>query len=67
VCNEGSGSRLGSYDMITYPGSRPSTPELKPLLPARRRVSWHFEDSRHGDGLMEGLDGVQRWFRLEIG
>jgi hypothetical protein len=33
VCNDGSGSRLGRYDMITYPGSRPSTPELKPLLP----------------------------------
>jgi hypothetical protein len=34
VCNDGFGSRLGSYDTSTYPGSRPSTPEVKPLLPA---------------------------------
>jgi hypothetical protein len=34
VCNDGSGSRLGSYDTSTYPGSGPSTPEVKPLLPA---------------------------------
>jgi hypothetical protein len=32
--NDGSGSRLGSYDTSTYPGSGPSTPEVKPLLPA---------------------------------
>jgi hypothetical protein len=32
VCNDGSGSRLGSYDMSTYPGSGPSSPEVKPLL-----------------------------------
>jgi hypothetical protein len=30
------------------------------------RVSWYFGDSSHGDGLTEGLDGVQRWVRLEI-
>jgi hypothetical protein len=34
---------------------------------ARRRVSWHFENSSHGDGLTEGLDSVQRRFWLEIG
>jgi hypothetical protein len=34
VCNDGSGSRLGSYDTSTYPGSGPSIPEVKPLLPA---------------------------------
>jgi hypothetical protein len=34
MCNDGSGSRLGSYDTSTYPGSGPSTPEVKPLLPA---------------------------------
>jgi hypothetical protein len=34
VCNDGSGSRLGSYDTSMYPGSGPSTPEVKPLLPA---------------------------------
>jgi hypothetical protein len=34
VCNDGSGSRLGSDDTSTYPGSGPSTPEVKPLLPA---------------------------------
>jgi hypothetical protein len=34
MCNDGSGSRLGSYDTRTYPGSGPSTPEVKPLLPA---------------------------------
>jgi hypothetical protein len=28
---------------------------------------WYFEDSSHGDGLMEGLDGVQRRVGLEIG
>jgi hypothetical protein len=33
-CNDGSGSRLGSYDTSTYPGSGPSSPEVKPLLPA---------------------------------
>jgi hypothetical protein len=32
-----------------------------------RRLSWYFGDSNHGDGLTEGLDGVQRWVRLEIG
>jgi hypothetical protein len=32
-----------------------------------RQLSWYFEDSSHGDGLTEGLDGVQRWVRLEIG
>jgi hypothetical protein len=34
MCNDGSGSRLGSYDTSTYPGSGPSSPEVKPLLPA---------------------------------
>jgi hypothetical protein len=34
VCNDGSGLRLGSYDMSTYLGSGPSMPEVKPLLPA---------------------------------
>jgi hypothetical protein len=34
VCNDWSGSRLGSYDTSTYPGSGPSTPDVKPLLPA---------------------------------
>jgi hypothetical protein len=33
MCNDGSGLRLGSYDTSTYPGSGPSTPEVKPLLP----------------------------------
>jgi hypothetical protein len=32
MCNGGSSSRLGSYDTSTYPGSGPSTPEVKPLL-----------------------------------
>jgi hypothetical protein len=27
---------------------------------------WDFSDSSHGDGLMEGLDGVRRWVRLGI-
>jgi hypothetical protein len=30
-------------------------------------VSWYFEDSSHGDGLMEGLVGVQQRVWLEIG
>jgi hypothetical protein len=34
MCNDGSGSRLGSYDTSTYLGSGPSSPEVKPLLPA---------------------------------
>jgi hypothetical protein len=34
MCNDGSGSRLGSYDTSTYPGSGPSTPKVKPLLHA---------------------------------
>jgi hypothetical protein len=34
MCNDGSGSRLGSYDTSTNPGSGPSSPEVKPLLPA---------------------------------
>jgi hypothetical protein len=34
VCNDGSGSILGSYDTSMYPGFGPSTPEVKPLLPA---------------------------------
>jgi hypothetical protein len=34
VCNDGFGSRLGSYDTSTYPGLGPSTPEVKALLPA---------------------------------
>jgi hypothetical protein len=34
VCNDGFRSRLGSYDTSMYPSSRPSTPEVKPLLPA---------------------------------
>jgi hypothetical protein len=29
-------------------------------------MSWYFGDSSHGDGLTEGLDGVQRRVRLEI-
>jgi hypothetical protein len=33
MCNDRSGTRLGSYDTSTYPGSGPSTPEVKPLLP----------------------------------
>jgi hypothetical protein len=31
-----------------------------------RALSWYFGDSSHGDGLTEGLDGVQRQVRLEI-
>jgi hypothetical protein len=31
-----------------------------------RQLSWYFGDSSHGDGLTEGLDGVQRGVRLEI-
>jgi hypothetical protein len=31
-----------------------------------RVVSWYFGDSSHGDGLTEGLDGVQQRVRLEI-
>jgi hypothetical protein len=34
MCNDESGSRLGSYDTSTYPGSGPSMTEIKPLLPA---------------------------------
>jgi hypothetical protein len=34
MCNDGSDSRLGSYDTSTYQGSGPSTLEGKPLLPA---------------------------------
>jgi hypothetical protein len=34
MCNGGSGSILRSNDTSTYPGSGPSTPEVKPLLPA---------------------------------
>jgi hypothetical protein len=34
MCNDGSGSRLGSYDTSTYPGSGPSSSEVKPLLHA---------------------------------
>jgi hypothetical protein len=30
-------------------------------------LSWYFGDSSHGDSLTEGLDGVQRRVRLEIG
>jgi hypothetical protein len=29
-------------------------------------LSWEFRDSSHGDGLLEGLDGVRRWVRLGI-
>jgi hypothetical protein len=29
-------------------------------------VSWYFGDSSHGDGLIEGLDGMQRRVRLKI-
>jgi hypothetical protein len=32
--SDGSGSRLGSEDMSTYPGSGPSSLEVKPLHPA---------------------------------
>jgi hypothetical protein len=31
-----------------------------------RQLSWDFSDSSLGDGLLEGLDGVRRWVRLEI-
>jgi hypothetical protein len=31
-----------------------------------RQLSWYFEDGSHGDGLTEGLDGVQRRVRPEI-
>jgi hypothetical protein len=34
VYNDGSGSRLDSYDTSTYPGSGPSTSEVTPILPA---------------------------------
>jgi hypothetical protein len=34
MCNDGSDSRLGSYDTSMYPGSGRSMPEVKPLLPA---------------------------------
>jgi hypothetical protein len=30
------------------------------------QLSWDFSDSSHGNGLMEGLDGVRQWVRLEI-
>jgi hypothetical protein len=36
-------------------------------LPHGGHLSWCFEDSSHGDGLTEGLDGVQRRVWLEIG
>jgi hypothetical protein len=41
---------------------------LKYLLTILRLLplSWYFGDSSHGDGLMEGLDGVRRWVQLEI-
>jgi hypothetical protein len=29
------------------------------LLHGGRQLSWYFGDNSHGDGLMEGLDGVQ--------
>jgi hypothetical protein len=32
-----------------------------------RQLSWYFEDNTHGDSLTEGLVGVQRRVRLEIG
>jgi hypothetical protein len=32
----------------------------------RTPLSWYFGDSSHGGGLMERLDDVQRWVRLEI-
>jgi hypothetical protein len=31
-----------------------------------RQLSWYFGDNSHGDGLTEGLNGVQRRVRLEI-
>jgi hypothetical protein len=31
-----------------------------------RQLSWDFSDISHGNGLMEGLDGVRRWVQLEI-
>jgi hypothetical protein len=33
-CNDGSGSRLGSYDTSMYPGLGPSSLKVKSLLPA---------------------------------
>jgi hypothetical protein len=32
-----------------------------------RQLSWYFGDSSHGDGLTEGLDGLQQRVRLGIG
>jgi hypothetical protein len=48
-----------------------SRPELysgccRALPHGGRQLSWYFGDSSHGDGLTEGLNGVQRRVRLEI-
>jgi hypothetical protein len=50
-------------------GSRPElhSGRCRMLPHGGRQSSWYFGDSSHGDGLTEGLDGVQRRVRLEIG
>jgi hypothetical protein len=42
-------------------GSRPElhSGRCRALLNGGRQLSWYFGDSSHGDGLTEGLDGVQ--------
>jgi hypothetical protein len=50
-------------------GSRPEHHSGRcPMMPhGGRQLSWYFEDSSHGDGLTEGLKGVQQRVQLEIG
>jgi hypothetical protein len=52
-------SRWGSWPELNS-GRRRALPH------GGRQLSWDFSDSSHGDGLMEGLDGVRRWVQLEI-
>jgi hypothetical protein len=40
-------------------GSRPNFTRCRTLPHGGHQLSWYFEDSSHGDGLTEGLDGVQ--------
>jgi hypothetical protein len=49
-------------------GSRPELHfgRCRALPHGGRQLSWYFGDSSHGGGLMEGIDGVQRWVCLEI-
>jgi hypothetical protein len=49
-------------------GSRPElhSGRCRALPHGGRQLLWYFGDSSHGGGLTDGLDGVQRWVRLEI-